>query len=263
MISWRRVKSILLEEYFISKRSLEIFFDIPFFAFTSLLLAGFIASFISSSIGIIGAQYLILGMILWECLRITQYSMSVSVLWEIWSRNLSNIFISPISIVEYFISLMISSILKITIMSTMLSLIAFFFFKFNILEVGLMNLILILFNLVFFGWSTGIIILGLIFRFSTRVQAIAWGIIFLFQPLTAALYPISILPSAIQKVAFLFPPTYVFEAAREALRTSNLNWEYISTAFILNIVYLIGALILFKYLFKSSKDMGQFARNEG
>ena len=127
LISWRRVKSILLEEYFISKRSLEIFFDIPFFAFTSLLLAGFIASFISSSIGIIGAQYLILGMILWECLRITQYSMSVSVLWEIWSRNLSNIFISPISIVEYFISLMISSILKITIMSTMLSLIAFFF----------------------------------------------------------------------------------------------------------------------------------------
>ena len=263
MINISRVKGILLQELFITRKSLEIFFDIPFFAFTSILLIGFIAAYVSDSIGEIGAQYLLLGMILWECLRVTQYTMSVNVLWEVWSRNLSNIFISPITIFEYFIALILSTIIKISILCVFLSAVAFYLFGFNILDVGIITLSLVLINLLIFGWSTGILILGLIFRFGTRIQSLAWGIIFLFQPLTASLYPISILPKPIQTIAFFFPPTYVFEAARQSLSSQNTNWNFINTAFILNLIYLVISIFIFSHLFKKSKDTGQFARNEG
>lgn len=263
MISWNRIRSILYEEYFISRRSLEIFFDIPFFSTTGLLLAGYISTFISSSIGQIGASYLIVGMILWECLRVTQYSISVNSLWEIWSRNLSNIFVTPITIYDYFIALAIATFIKLVLVFSLLSLEAALVFKFNILNIGILNLSLILVNLLIFGWTIGLIIMGLIFRFSTRIQSLAWGIIFILQPFLAALYPVSILPKSIQTFAFLLPPTYVFETARQVLSTSVFNWQYVQTAFLLNIVYLSLSLILFFYLFKKSKDSGQFARNEG
>lgn len=263
MINWNRIKAILLQELFITRKSLEIFFDIPFFAFTSVLFAGFIATYISGSLGLIKAQYLILGMILWECLRVTQYTMSVNVLWEVWSRNLSNIFISPTTIYEYFIALMLSTVIKITILCIFLSLLSYYFFGFNILNVGVLNLILILSNLLLFGWTTGILILGLIFRFGTRIQSLSWGIIYLFQPLTAALYPLSTLPVSLQKFALIFPPTYVFEAARQSLSSQGINWNFINIAFILNIMYFIISIFVFAHLFKKSKDTGQFARNEG
>ncbi|MEK6953167.1 MAG: hypothetical protein AABX29_09210 [Nanoarchaeota archaeon] len=263
MINFSRVKGILLQELFITRKSLEIFFDIPFFAFTSILLVGFIASYISGSIGQIGAQYLVLGMILWECLRVTQYTMSVNVLWEVWSRNLSNIFISPITIFEYFLALILSTIIKILVLNVFLSIISFYMFDFNVLKVGIATLSLVLINLLIFGWTTGILILGLIFRFGTRIQSLAWGIIFLFQPFTAALYPVTILPKPIQTFAFFFPPTYVFEVARQSLSNQSINWSYINTAFILNIIYFSISIFVFAHLFKKSKDTGQFARNEG
>lgn len=263
MIKINRIKGVLLEELFITRKSLEIFFDVPFFAFTSVLFAGFIASYISGSLGMIKAQYLILGMILWECLRVTQYTMSVNVLWEVWSRNLSNLFVSPISIQEYFIALILSTIVKIFILGSFLSLLSFYLFGFNILNIGILNLFILLFNLLIFGWTTGIIILGLIFRFGTRIQSLAWGIIYLFQPLTAALYPLSTLPVSIQKIALLFPPTYVFEAARQGLSNHIINWDHMNMAFVLNIIYFVISIFIFLHLFKKSKDSGQFARNEG
>jgi ABC-2 type transport system permease protein len=117
-------------------------------------------------------------------------------------------------------------------------------------------------NLTLFAWAIGIVLLGLIFRYGTRIQAIAWGIIFLFQPFTAAFFPLSVLPKALQIFALFLSPTFVFEAARAALESPQVNWIYMGIAFAENILYIILALLFFKRMFEKSKDTGQFARNE-
>ncbi len=262
-MSLSRIKGILTQELYITKRSLEVIMDIFFFPAINVIVFGYISIYLTGNTGNKTANYLLMGMILWQIVYITQYSISVGSLWNIWSRNLSNMFIAPISITEYIFAHIISGITKSALAFFAFSIIALLVFNFNIYQLGFLNLSLFFINLAMFAISTGIIILAVIFRFGTRIQALAWGLIFLFQPLTAALFPVSILPSPLQKLAYFFPPTFIFESARKSLAKPSVNWEMIGIAFLENIIYFVITVCFFNYMFRKAKDTGQFARNEG
>ncbi len=57
---------------------------------------------------------------------------------------------------------------------------------------------------------------GLILRFGRQVDVLAWSFAILFQPIVCAVYPLRVLPPAMQVVAGLLPPTHIFEAVRAA-----------------------------------------------
>src|SRR3989338_8291901 len=175
LMRWTRVKGILLQEIYVTRTSLEVFMDIAFFPIMTTIVIGFFSDYLNSKLNNLTAYYLLLGSLLWEIVHITQYSMSVSTLWNVWSKNLSNVFITPISLKEFLLAHMISSVLKTTAVFIVMSTLALILFKFNVYSVGFLNLITFWFNLTFFAWSTGIIILGMIFLFGTRIQAFAWG----------------------------------------------------------------------------------------
>lgn len=258
----RRIKAVLIQEYYISVRSLEIWMDNIFFPLMTSLVFGLIARYFSGNNSLAG-KYLILGMLLWQIIQIAQYSFSIGALWNVWSRNLTNMFITPLSLVEYMGAQIISSIVKALFIFSALAVMYYFFFGFNILNIGLVNLSFYAVNLLLFAWSVSFVLLGAVFKYGTRIQALAWGTVFLFQPLAAVFFPVSILPSGIREVALLIPVTYVFEAARGNLTNTQINWQYIGTAFFLNIIYLIVSILIFRYLFNKSKETGQFVRNEG
>jgi ABC-2 type transport system permease protein len=259
--SWRRVWTIVIHEINVTKRSLEIFFDIFFFPLINLFLFGLISRFISASSS--NFQFLILGVLLWEIVTIMQYNVTVSTMWEVWSHNLTNIFIAPISISEYLAAHISAGIIKTASVLALLALTADLSFNFNLLDIGIINLIMFGINLAIFAVWVGVILLGFIFRFGTRMAAISWGVIFLFQPLTAAFFPVSVLPHWLQDIAHVFPATYVFEDARKALTNhSGPMFRSFSLILLANLAYAALAAITFKILFEKSKDSGQFARND-
>jgi len=261
-VSPRRVWAVLLQEAYITKRSVEVLFDLPVFSFMSVLVFGFISLFLSSVVSSTVARYLFLGVLLWEIIRVAQYSMSIEALWNVWSRNLSNMFITPLTMLEYVLAQMIASAAKALLMFSALSLMAALVFSFNVLAMGPGNLALFFLNLVFFAWSVGLAILGIIFRLGTRIQALAWGLVFLFQPLTAAYYPLSVLPPQLQVVARAIPATYVFEAARASLASPGVQWRAMSIALFENVIYFGLAVLFFSFMYNRSRQTGQFARNE-
>jgi len=261
IFSINRVWTIVVHEIYVTKRSLEIFFDIFFFPLINVFLFGLISRFIS--VNSVNNQYLLLGVLLWEIVTIVQYNVTVSTMWEVWSHNLTNIFIAPISIVEYLIAHIVAGFIKTATILAILAVATSIFFNFNLLDVGVINLILFAINLAIFAVWIGVILLGFIFRFGTRMAAISWGVIFLFQPLTAAFFPVSVLPHWLQTISHAFPATYVFEDARKALSVhQGILFGSFFWVFIANIVYAILAGLVFKQLFKKSKDSGQFARND-
>jgi ABC-2 type transport system permease protein len=136
-------------------------------------------------------------------------------------------------------------------------------FHFSIYTLGAGNLLLFFFSLMMFAVSLGLIILGLIFRFGTRIQAFAWGLLPIFQPFTAVFYPVSVLPEFLRPLAYALPPTYIFEAIRTSLVKPSIQWELIGMSFIGNLVYFSFALWFFNFMFNKSKEKGQFARLEG
>jgi ABC-2 type transport system permease protein len=260
-MSLNRIKAVLFQELFITK-DLTIIMDLPFFSIIAIIVFGFMSNYLSGAGNPIVARYFLIGALLWDIIRITQYSMSVEALWNVWSRNLCNMFITPMSLKEYLIAQMISGVIKAIVTLTLTTLVVALAFDFNLLSLGVLNLILLLINLVMFSWSSGMIILGIIFRYGTRLQSFAWGLIALLQPLTAAFFPISVLPGYLQMVAYLFPPTYIFEAARSTLSTSLINWRLINIAFIENVIYLAISIWFINLMFNNSRRQGQFARNE-
>jgi ABC-2 type transport system permease protein len=261
-MSFSRIKAIMLQELYITKRALEVILDQFFFSVVLVVVFGLISTYLSGENNPLAAKYVILGLLLWEVIRVSQYSLSMGAMWNIWSRNLSNMFVAPLSVAEFMAAYMISALIKTLIVFGIMAGIAIWSFHFNIFTLGFWNLSLYLLNLILFSWSTGFILDGFVFRYGTRVQALVWDLIFLFQPLTAAFFPLQVLPLWTQKIALLFPPTYIFEAARYQLVHSQppANWIWLPLA--LNIIYFVICAWLFNYLFAKSKESGQFARNE-
>ena len=258
----KRIAAILQQEYFITIHSVEIVMDICFFPLINLAIFGFLSLYLEGSNRSIAGQYVLLGMLLWQIIWIVEYSVAIGSLWNIWSRNLSNLFIAPLMVQEYILAHTLSGTMKACIMFSISATLSFFIFHFNILIIDIIPLILVFINFTFFAFSVGIAMLGLIFRYGTRIQAVAWGVVPIFQPLSAAFYPLNVMPLPLQFIAHLFPPTYTFEAARYSLVYHTVNWQLFGISFAENIFYCVVCILFFSKMFKKSRDTGQFARNE-
>jgi ABC-2 type transport system permease protein len=254
--------AIVRQELYLTLHSIEVIVDVFVFPLVNIVVFGFLSSYLGVGENSLAGQYVISGMLLWQIIWIIEYSVSVGSLWNIWARNLSNLFVAPLQLKEYILAYALSGVLKSFVMLAVSGVLAVYVFNFNLLSLGVVPLILVYLNFAFFSFSFGVIILGLIFRFGTRIQAFSWGLVTIFQPLSAAFYPLSVLPAPIQFIAGLFPSTYTYEAARYALVNHAVNWRLFEISFAQNIFYFVVSVVFFAYMFKKSKDTGQFARNE-
>ena len=90
------------------------------------------------------------------------------------------------------------------------------FFDFNLYSFGF-ALAAFFMNLILTSWAVGIFVSGIVLRNGMGAESMAWTIMFLLLPLTCVYYPVSVLPGWLQPVAWLLPPTYVFEGMRALL----------------------------------------------
>jgi ABC-2 type transport system permease protein len=102
--------------------------------------------------------------------------------------------------------------------------------------------------------ACGVFITGLILRFGTDIQSLAWGLIYLFQPFSALYYPVEALPSSIQWIAYLSPITYFMTYIRGA------ESIYVLYGCLVTVVYVTIAILFLKTMTKWSKKTGEFAR---
>lgn len=261
-MSFRRVMGILWQELFVLYRSGEVLSDIFVLPFANIIVFGYISLYLSGENSMTG-QLVLLGMLLWQIIWIVEYSVTLGSLWNIWSRNLTNLFITPMRLDEYILAHTISGVIKAVMILLLSTIVSIFAFEFNPFVIGYGAMALVFFNFTLFAYALGIALLGFIFRYGTRIQAVAWAAISFFQPLSAAFYPLEVMPKFLQFFASLFPATHTFEAARFALlNDGEIAWRLFGISFAENIFYCIVCTLLFVYLYNKSRDTGQFARNE-
>ncbi len=97
---------------------------------------GFLQNYISQNVGFFARAggTLIGAVILWDILFRGQLGFSISFLEEMWARNLGNLMMSPLKPIEFLISLMIMSLIRLAIGVIPMTLLALFFFDFNLLR---------------------------------------------------------------------------------------------------------------------------------
>jgi ABC-2 type transport system permease protein len=177
-----------------------------------------------------------------------------------WSRNLGNLMISPLRPIEFVVSLTIMSIIRLAIGMVPVTLLAIAFFNFNIYGLGL-PLAAFFMNLMLTSWSVGILVSGLLMRNGMGAESLAWTLMFLIMPLICVYYPVTVLPSWLQWLAWSLPPTYVFEGMRALVVGHEFRADLMLEAFALNAVYFSAAVVAFLQLLKSARRIGSLMQS--
>lgn len=256
-MKWHRVYGTLLRHLYVFKHSFNRMSDSFYWPFIDLLLWGLTITYVKSTSSEPNniVFVVISGILLWLITWRGQYEISVGLLEELWSKNLINMFVSPLKLWEWVMAGVILGVMKALMSVTFASVVAYFLYHVNMLKFGL-SLLPIAVLLLMTGWWVGFIIAGLILRYGTRVEQFAWSTIYILAPFSVAYYPLSILPPWAQQVAHLVPTSYVFEAARKFIRTGNLDWNMLALSFLLNCVYLILAVVFLQRSFKKTLEKG-------
>lgn len=256
-MKWHRVQTSLLHSWYHLSHSVETWVDLFWFSIIDIFVFGYMSLYFAKDEQT--ATFLVLGIMLWEVIRISQYTVSVGMLWEVWSKSFSSLFITPLSIWEFFMGQILSGFIKSVVVFSIISTLAYFIFDFSLTQFGVA--LPIYFMLLFaFAVATGLFVNALILRFGTTIQSLSWGLIFLFQPLSAIFYPLSILPQPIRNIAYISPITYVMESARYQLTNGTVLWQDLGISALLCVVYLVGACIFLHLMLQWSRKTGAFAR---
>jgi ABC-2 type transport system permease protein len=170
-----------------------------------------------------------------------------------------NIFVTPLKISEFLFSTVLLGFIRIVLVGVVMSGLAYLLYAFNIFAFGFYIIPFVL-ELLLFGWILGIFTTAIIMRYGTSAQVLAFGFIVLIQPFSAVFYPVSALPQFVQFIAYIFPSTYVFEGMRAIISSGTIPWFQLLMATLVNIIYLISVLFLFKFMFAKVKEKGRLMK---
>lgn len=202
-----------------------------------------------------GVEIIITGVIFWIVIWRAQYEITTNLLSEMWDINLVNIFISPLTVIEWIIAVMIYGFGKMIISLSFSAVLAYFLYGYSVLHFGL-YLFPIVLSLLLTGWAGGFIVSSFIIRYGTKIQTAAWMGVAIIAPFTALYYPLSVLPNWAQKISMFVPSSYILENMRQIIFTGTASIERFIISFALNIFYLILSLCFFLWMFKRRKKAG-------
>src|SRR3989338_796270 len=257
-MNWKRVTTIFLRQYFLIKKSFHRWLGIFYWSVLELFLWGFLTVYLDQIGGdklnvvtvVIGA------VILWNFLMRIQQGIAISFLEDVWSRNLMNIFASPLNIKEYITGLVLVGIVSAIISGIFMVWVAWFLFAYDLFVFGF-YLVPFIFVLFFFGLALGLYTTAMVLRFGPSSEILAWSIPALIPPFSGVFYAISTLPPWLQVVSFLLPSSYVFEGMRSIVLNGAFDSRQLMIASILAVIFFVISywLILrtYRYVLREGK----------
>ena len=255
--SFRRTAAMVLRYWYLLRSSFPRLIELIYWPAVQMLMWGFLQSYIAEQASMFAKAggILVGAVLLWDILFRGQLGFSVSFLEEMYARNLGNLLISPLRATEFVAALMILSIIRLAIGMGPVTLLAIWFFGFNLWALGF-ALAAFFANLMLTSWAVGIFVSGLVLRNGLGAETFAWSIMFLFLPLTCVYYPVATLPSWLQAVAWALPPTYVFEGMRALVIDQTFRADLMIQALALNLVLFSAATCAFLALLASARRNG-------
>jgi ABC-2 type transport system permease protein len=257
-----RIGAMVLRYLYLLRSSWSRVLELIYWPAVQLFVWGFLQFYIAQNSGFFaraGGMF-IAAVLMWDILFRGQLGFSISFLEEMWARNLGNLMISPLRPIEFVCALMVMSIVRLAIGMVPVTIFAILFFGFNFYSLGF-ALAAFFLNLILTSWAVGIVVSGVVLRNGMGAESLAWTVMFVLMPLTCVYYPVTVLPDWLQWVAWLLPPTYVFEGMRELVLEKNFRADLMVWAFFLNVLYFSGAVLAFLALLRSARRIGSLLQS--
>ena len=157
--SWPRVFAMVRRYWYLLRSSWPRVLDLIYWPTVQMCMWGLLQTYIGQQSGALAraGQTFIGAVMLWDILFRGQLGFSISFLEEMYSRNLSNLLISPLRPAEFLASLMLMSIVRLAIGMVPVTLLAIAFFGFNLWGLGF-ALAAFFFNLLLTSWAIGVFV---------------------------------------------------------------------------------------------------------
>ena len=245
---------MVLRYFYLIRGSLPRIVELAYWPTMQMLIWGFLSTFLyqHSEWFARAGGVLIAAVLLWDIMFRSNIGVSISFLEEMWSRNLGQLFASPLRPYEWAMSL-----LAIAGLRTLIGVVpAIPLYHYSIFDMGL-PLLAFFVNLLIFGSAVGLAISGLVLLFGLGAESLAWAAIFALAPLSGIYYPISVLPDWLQPIAFALPSAHVFEGMRAAVIDEVFLLDRFLWSVGLNVVYLGLGLGAFLLAFRTARRRGK------
>jgi ABC-2 type transport system permease protein len=242
-----RIWAMLLRYLYLLRSSWPRALELLYWPTLQMVIWGFMSQFLYVNSNYVFRAFgvLLAAVMLWDVLFRGQLGLSISFLEEMWARNLGHLFVTPLRPFEWVASLLSMSLIRVLIGVVPAALLAIVLYHYSIFSLGL-PLVAFFAVLLAMSWALGLAICGLILRHGMGAESLAWLAVFTLSPVSAVYYPVSILPSWLQHIAWALPSTYVFEGMRALLFQKVFRADYLATAGVLDLVLLaLGCLVFF------------------
>ena len=255
------VAGILLRQFYLIRGSPVR--SLPMFAWVAIdvVVWGFITRYLNSmSAGRFNYVPSLLGaVLLWDFFTRIMQGVSTAFLEDVWSRNFLNLFATPLTISEYILGLVITSVGTSAVgLAVMLALAtAVFGLSFFSLGALLVPFLLVLFG---FGIALGVLASALVLRLGPASEWLVWPMPALLSPFVGVFYPLATLPRWMQLVGHLLPPSYVFEGMRAVLAGRSFPAANLALGAALAAADILLAGWFFARVFRHAVKTGLLAR---
>jgi ABC-2 type transport system permease protein len=260
--SWLRMRAIARRHAYVLVRSPHRLFDVTLWPLVDVVLFGSLAVFVGegeTTPASTAAGYLLAGIVLWHVIYQSQISLSTGFLEETWTRNLLNMMVTPVREIEYVAGVALFGMVKLVMGVGVMVLGALAFFSFDTWSLG-WGLIPIAITLLIVGWAISLFVIGLVLRFGTGAEALAWGVMFVLLPLSGVFYPVDALPAVMQPIALALPTTHAFAALRGLVDGTGLDWAQVGLAALGSAVMVVLACWYLVHMLTQFRKRGYITR---
>ena len=257
----KRIGAVVIRQLFLLRHNWTRFFNIFLWIILDVFLWGFITKYLDT---VSGPEFsfvpVFLGaIVLWDFMTRVQQGVMLAFFEDMWTQNFMNYFASPLSINEYIVGLVATSIITSTAGLAVMLLLAATVFSLSIFQLGFLLVPFIL-TLFIFGLALGVFACAIVLRLGPSAEWFAWPIPFILGPLAGVFYPIETLPAFLEPVARIIPPSYVFEGMRGVLFHGEFSVTSLTIGIGLSLVYLLLAVLFFRSIYRHVLRSGLLSR---
>jgi ABC-2 type transport system permease protein len=257
----RRVAAILVRYAYLLRGSPARV--IPLFAWVAIdvVLWGFLTRWLDSvsRAGIDFVTVLLGAVLLWDFFARVMQGVTMTFFEDVWTRNLLNVFATPLTIAEYVTGLVLSSVGTSAIGLAVMVVLATAVFGLAVAS-NLGFLVAALLVLFLFGIAVGIGGCAIVLRLGPAAEWFIWPIPAVLSPFAGVFYPVAILPGWMRPISWVLPPSHVFEAARAVVAGGPPDWARLALAAALALGDVVLAGLVFARVHRHAVRTGLLAR---
>ncbi|MET9290899.1 ABC transporter permease [Streptomyces sp. NPDC003077] len=265
--SAHRVGAVARRHWHVLRRSPHRFFDVLVWPVVDTLLYGSIGLFAAQAADAAGARstgtavavFLLSGTVLWHLVHQTQISLATGFLEETWSRNLLGLLATPLRGWEYLAGIGLFALVRTALSTLAVAALAFAAYTFDVTTLGV-GLLPVAALLLACGWAVALAVVGLVLRYGSGAEALAWGALSVVMPLSGVFYPVSTLPGVLRPVAEVLPTTHAFAAGRALASGQGMPWRELGLAAGGTAVLLVLALVFLGRMLAAFRRRGLVTR---